>query len=473
MKRPAVFLDRDGTLIEDVGFLRDVAQVEFYPRTISALRQLNDFALFIVTNQSGIALGHIRAEEAQTVNDYVVRCLAEEGIRIREVYCCPHQRSDGCECIKPKPHFLRVAERDHDIDLARSFVIGDHPSDVEFAHSVGAKGIYVLTGHGAKHRAELSAAETVVADIAEAAEAIATSRAAEILRAGGLVAIPTETVYGLGADASNEAAVRRVFTVKGRPETHPLIVHLADASMMADWAVDLPAAAFRLAEQCWPGPLTLIVPKSARVPGVVTGGQSSVALRVPSHPLALALLREFGGGVAAPSANRFGFVSPTTAEHVRRDLGGDVDFILDGGSCDVGIESTIVNLTTDAPTILRPGGVTQEEIESILGRNVPVTETSDVRTSGQLKTHYAPRAKVVLAPPAELEQRAEELRKQGRRVQVLSTDDIAPQRLFASLRRADDEGAEIILAASPIAYGLGLAVADRLLKASAPRTARE
>ncbi len=334
----------------------------FFTQTIPALRRLDDFVLFIVTNQSGIALGHVRAEEARTVNDYIVRRLDEEGIRIHEVYCCPHQRSDGCQCIKPNPHFLRVAEQRYDIDLARSFVVGDHPSDIDCAHAVGARGIYVLTGHGARHRTEVPIGGSIVADIAWAAETILLNHAVGILRAGGIVAIPTETVYGLGADASNDAAVRRVFTVKGRPETHPLIVHLGDASMMADWAADASHTAKGLAERFWPGPLTLIVPKSARVSGIVTGGQASVGLRVPGHPLALALLRQFGGGVAAPSANRFGWVSPTSAEHVRSDLGNDVDFVLDGGSCDVGVESTIVDLTSGSPTILRPGGATGPRI---------------------------------------------------------------------------------------------------------------
>jgi len=172
MKRPAIFLDRDGTIIEDVGFLRDVAEVDFYPQTYPALRRLSDFALFIVTNQTGIAKGHVRAEEVCAVNDYVVRRLAEAGIRIRAVYCCPHQRTDECECMKPKPYFLKSAERDHEIDLRGSFVVGDHPSDVELAHAVGAKGIYVLTGHGAKHRAELQVPGTVVADIGAAADLI-------------------------------------------------------------------------------------------------------------------------------------------------------------------------------------------------------------------------------------------------------------------------------------------------------------
>src|SRR5262249_38214337 len=172
MKRPAVFLDRDGTLIEDAGFLRDEAQVAFYPQTFAALRRLNDFVLFIVTIQSGIAKGHISAEEARAVNDYVVRRLAEEGSSIRAVYCCPHQRSDGCECMKPSPHFLRIAAKEYEIDLARSFVVGDHPSDVELADAVGARGIYVLTGHGQKHRAELQCPSIVVADIGVAAGVI-------------------------------------------------------------------------------------------------------------------------------------------------------------------------------------------------------------------------------------------------------------------------------------------------------------
>lgn len=172
MKKSAVFLDRDGTLIEDAGFLREAAQVEFYPQTFAALRRLNDFVLFIVTNQSGIAKGHIRAEEARAVNDYVVRRLAEEGSSICAVYCCPHQRSDGCVCMKPSPHFLRIAANEYEIDLARSFVVGDHPSDVELAHAVGARGIYVLTGHGRKHRAELQGPSIVVADIGAAAAAI-------------------------------------------------------------------------------------------------------------------------------------------------------------------------------------------------------------------------------------------------------------------------------------------------------------
>jgi histidinol-phosphate phosphatase family protein len=172
MKQSAIFLDRDGTLIEDAGFLRDTAEVEFYPQTFSALRRFGDFVLFIVTNQSGIAKGDVTREQARIVNDYVVRRLAEQEIEIRAVYCCPHQRTDECECMKPKPYFLKLAEREHNIDLPRSFVVGDHPSDIELAHAVGAKGIYVLTGHGVKHRAQLQVPGTVVDDIGAAADLI-------------------------------------------------------------------------------------------------------------------------------------------------------------------------------------------------------------------------------------------------------------------------------------------------------------
>lgn len=470
MKRPAVFLDRDGTLIEDVGFLRDAAGVRFYPQTVPSLRRLNAaFDLFIVTNQSGIALGRVSADEARAVNDHVVRRLAEAGIQIKAVYCCPHQRSDGCECIKPNAYFARLAEREHGIDLARSFVVGDHPCDMELAHNVGARGIYVLTGHGSKHRDEVHVPCTIAAEIGAAVDAIECAHAAEILRSGGIVSFPTETVYGLGADAANENAVRRVFAVKGRPETHPLIVHIGDALKMHEWAARVPDAAMRLAERFWPGPLTLILPKAAGVKAIVTGGQKTVGLRVPSHPLALWLLREFGGGVAAPSANRFGRVSPTTVEHVRRDLGSDVDYVLDGGACAVGVESTIVDVTTESPAILRPGGVTQEELEGALARTLPVLHSSETRAPGQLQSHYAPRAEVVLAAEEALEQRAEAFRRAGRRVRVLSGAEIEARELFASLRRADDDGVEIIVAAIPPESGLGLAVADRLRKAAHPR----
>jgi L-threonylcarbamoyladenylate synthase len=221
-------------------------------------------------------------------------------------------------------------------------------------------------------------------------------KAAGVLRAGGLVALPTETVYGLGANAEDPAAVARIFQVKGRPLSHPLIVHIGGAEQLDDWLQDVPQAARLLAEHFWPGPLTLVLRRGSRVPLEATGGLETVAVRVPDHPVALALLSAFGGGVTAPSANRFGSVSPTTADHVRAELGEAVDFVLDGGPCGVGVESTIVDVTGEVPSILRPGGVTREDLEAVLGHPLAVHSTSRVRVPGQHPSHYAPRARVVL-----------------------------------------------------------------------------
>ncbi len=471
MKRPAIFLDRDGTLIEDRGHLGDPAQAVFYPETAPALRRLGgQFLLFIVTNQNGVAKGLTRLEDVRRVNEHVAAVLAREGIEIREIYTCPHQRSDGCACIKPKPFFLRKAEAEHGADLPRSFVVGDHPADVELAANAGARGIYVLTGHGEKHRAELRVPCAVEPGISAAVDRIGAERAAGVLRSGGLAAFPTETVYGLGADAENEEAVRRLFRAKGRPTGHPLIVHVGGP--LEGWAAEVPPAARTLAERFWPGPLTLVLRRGARVPQVVTGGQDTVGLRVPAHPLARAMLAAFGGGVAAPSANRFGKVSPTTAAHVREDLGTDVDFVLDGGPCAVGVESTIVDLSSGAPALLRPGGVPLEAIEEALGERVAVPAATAVRAPGRLGSHYAPRAEVVLAAPAELEERARELRSAGRSVRVLrlpESETDAARELYRSLREADAEGVEVVVAALPPDSGLGRAVADRLRKAAGRR----
>ncbi len=210
------------------------------------------------------------------------------------------------------------------------------------------------------------------------------ARAVDALRRGGLVAFPTETVYGLGADAADPDALARLFAVKGRPAEHPVIVHVAEPEQLADWAADVPPAARLLADALWPGPLTLVVPRAARVPDGVTGGGNTVGVRVPDQPAALRLLRAFGGGIAAPSANRFGRVSPTTAADVRADLGDDVDVVLDDGPCRVGLESTIVDCTGDELVILRPGAVTRERIEAVSGQPVAIARDGLVRAPGTL-----------------------------------------------------------------------------------------
>jgi L-threonylcarbamoyladenylate synthase len=312
------------------------------------------------------------------------------------------------------------------------------------------------------------------------------SRAVEILRRGGVIALPTETVYGLAANAEDELAVRRIFAIKGRPATHPLIVHVARAEALTAWARQVPEEAWRLASAFWPGPLTLVLPRTERATDAVTGGQDTVALRVPSHPVALAVLEALGGGVAAPSANRFGRVSPTRAEHVRADLGAEVDLVLDGGPSTVGVESTIVDLSSGEPVVLRPGGLAVEEVERVLGRPVPVRTSSTVRVSGSLASHYAPRAGVVLAEPAQVAGRVEALRAQGQRVGVLGPASLrlpggvprydvpedpggAARVLYTRLREADEQGHDVLVACLPRAEGLGLAVRDRLARAAAPR----
>ena len=302
--------------------------------------------------------------------------------------------------------------------------------------------------------------------------------ALRVIRDGGLVAIPTETVYGLAADASNETAVRRIFAAKGRPVDHPLIVHVARGEQLADWAAEVPASAAVLAGACWPGPLTVIVPKAAHVLDVVTGGRPSVGVRVPAHPLTTELLERFGGGLAAPSANRFGRVSPTTAQHVLRDLGeldradgGDavgVDLILDGGPCPIGVESTIVDCTVDPAQVLRPGGIATEEVERLLhGAVAPASGPS--RASGMLASHYAPRCPVLLASSPE---EARSLASgEANPLVIDDVDDLVryAQQLYDLLRRADEAGHSAVVAVLPPAAGLGHAIRDRLFKAAADR----
>jgi len=315
-------------------------------------------------------------------------------------------------------------------------------------------------------------------------------KAVEVLRAGGLVAFPTETVYGLGADASNELAVRRIFAAKGRPSTHPLIVHVAGLDAARAWARVLPPAAEALARAFWPGPLTLILRRSEKAADAVTGGQETVGLRVPNHPLALELLTAFGGGIAAPSANRFGQVSPTTAQHVEAELGDEVDLVLDGGPCAVGVESTIVDLSGAAPRLLRPGGVPKEEVERVLGHDVEVVQhADDVRAPGLLASHYAPRAALRLTEAAGVTQAVLAAQTGGQRVAVLASsaqplpagalflavpaDDAGFAReLYAKLREADAAGVDLVVAVPPPASGLGLAVHDRLSRAASPRPDR-
>lgn len=290
-------------------------------------------------------------------------------------------------------------------------------------------------------------------------------RALAVLRSGGLVGMPTETVYGLAADAANDSAVRRIFAAKGRPTDHPLIVHLAAAEQLPAWAAQVPPSAAVLAGTCWPGPLTLLVPKATHVLPVVTGGRDTVGIRVPAHPMATELLERFGGGLAAPSANQFGMVSPTTAQHVADDLGSMVDYVLDGGACPVGVESTIVDCTTEPAQILRPGGIPDEQIAALLhGELAPSSGPS--RAAGMLASHYSPAARVVLArSPDEAVEIAQ--RTAGAWVLDGTLDLVQYARtLYTSLREADSRGVRVVVAVLPPAEGLGHAIRDRLTKAA-------
>jgi L-threonylcarbamoyladenylate synthase len=298
------------------------------------------------------------------------------------------------------------------------------------------------------------------------------ARAVDVLRAGGLVAFPTETVYGLGADASAPSALRRLFAVKGRPIDHPVIVHVARAAQLDDLAHDVPEVARALADAFWPGPLTLVVRRRLdRVAAEATGGLDTVGIRVPDHPLALALLDAYGGGIAAPSANRFGRVSPTTAQHVRDDLGADVDLVIDGGPCTVGIESTIVDVTGSEPVVLRVGGVAEERIAELVGTPLARRTHGEIAAPGTMVSHYAPRARVELSTADEITARAERLRADGLKVGVIDAPtDVAvyARALYEQLRALDRSGVDIILAVPPVdTDGIGAAVADRLRRAAA------
>jgi len=316
-------------------------------------------------------------------------------------------------------------------------------------------------------------------------------RAVALLCQGELVALPTETVYGLGADALNPDAVAKIFTAKGRPSDHPLIVHLADAGQIMTWAREVPKDAIALARAFWPGPLTLILKRDESVPDLVTGGQDTVGLRVPNHPVALELLRAFGSGVAAPSANRFGRISPTTAEHVRQELGERVALILDGGACAVGLESTIVDLSRGVPVILRPGAIGVDDIARVLGRRPRLRgeveaeaggaaeQGAPPRVSGALAAHYAPRTPLELiatdalaassrAGDAVLARCAAPAGLADGVTWVQAPADPAGygHDLYARLRSLDESGATRILVEAPPASPDWAAVADRLGRAA-------
>ncbi|HTT02564.1 MAG TPA: L-threonylcarbamoyladenylate synthase [Steroidobacteraceae bacterium] len=308
--------------------------------------------------------------------------------------------------------------------------------------------------------------------------------AVQALRDGELVAFPTETVYGLGANAQNPVAVRRIFEVKGRPATHPVIVHLDSPRYLHRWVREVPDQAMRLAERFWPGPLTLVMARAAHVHDVVTGGQDTVAIRVPGHPMAQQLLTAFGGGIAAPSANRYGRLSPTRPEHVRDELGDAVRLILDGGECQIGLESTIVACEGPSARLLRPGAVTASQLRAVVGELEIGADLQSPRVPGSTPSHYAPVTPVTIVPAGEIDSQASALSQGGRRIAVLAQrlplkghkyvtwvnagrrPEQYAQDLYANLRALDKAGCQRILVQDVPHDERWDAVRDRLLRAA-------
>jgi len=304
-------------------------------------------------------------------------------------------------------------------------------------------------------------------------------RAAEVLKRGALVGFPTETVYGLGADASSREAVARLYAVKRRPADHPVIVHFVDAKQAFAWAREVSESAKKLAQKFWPGPLTLVLKRSRKAGDFVTGGQDTIGVRVPAHPVAQELLKAFGGGIAAPSANRFGQVSATTAAHVREDLGKDVELVLDGGPSEGGIESTIVDLSGEGAVLLRPGRISRLELEQVLGTLVQEKRADSPRHSGGLERHYAPKTPARLVPPHELDREIARLRDKVAVLAFSRPDERVDywlrmpreplgyaQRLYAALRELDGAGCESILIEAPPETPEWAGVRDRLMRAT-------
>ncbi|MCL4156707.1 UNVERIFIED_CONTAM: hypothetical protein GTU68_017691 [Idotea baltica] len=326
-------------------------------------------------------------------------------------------------------------------------------------------------------------ADTAIDTQTDAAVERAVAIAAAALTAGKLVAFPTETVYGLGADASNAAAVASIFAAKGRPPGHPLIVHMASAADLDRFGRNVSPLAHKLGVAFWPGPLTIVVERADSVAPETAGGLDTVGLRVPDHPVTLQLLNEFGGGVAGPSANRFGSVSPTTAAHVVDDLGSVIDFVLDGGPCAVGVESTIVDVTGPAPVLLRPGGISAVEIEAVLGVSVEDGRAGPSRAPGMLASHYAPEVTVELIEQSQVDDALAVASSADQPVGLIAPDvkghspswqlpadagGYAAQ-LYAALRAADQHNLQRLLVVPPRTGPLLDAVIDRLQKAAAPR----
>ena len=495
VKNKAVFLDRDGTIIHDCGAVRNIEQVKFYEGIFTSLKKLQDqnYKLFVISNQMCVATKEATINEVDTVNKYIANELINNGIEIEQWYVCTHRPEDNCQCRKPKTLFIDTAEKDYNLDLSKSFIIGDHPSDVLTSQNNDMTGLYVLTGHGAKHLVDLDFNELVFHNLNTAITWILKHpnseldldqeiiKGAKLLKAGDAVALPTETVYGLGADAFNVEAVKKIFTIKGRPMNNPLIVHVANYDQVKYLTAEIPEIAQKLMDAFWPGPLTIILPKLDIVPDFVTAGNPTVAIRMPNNRLALKLIEAADTPLAAPSANAFGCTSPTTAEHVTAQLNNKC-MVIDGGASRVGVESTVITLTENIPTILRFGGISQEQIAEVIGE-VTSGENKvhrNFESPGMLAGHYAPNTELIICNDVneclekyDSNENAFMLLAPNNEVKNAQTAILSEEgnlaeaavNLYAIMRELDALGFQKIITHKFPNYGLGLAINDRLKRA--------
>lgn len=495
--RTAVFIDRDGTLIEDIGVLTHPVQIRLLPEAIDALRILHKkHLLFIVSNQPGISRGDVTKEQVALINHTLDDLFRKNGVHITEWYICPHERSEGCHCIKPNPYFLIEAAKKYSLNLQRSFMIGDHPHDVLTGDTVGVFGLYLLSGHGFSHLDELSEERLIFHTIGQAAAWIdlhphsqddflsEIKLGAAAIRKGDLTAFPTETVYGLGADAFNAAAVARIYEVKRRPLHNPLIVHIADVEQVELLATQVSDQARTLMEKFWPGPLTLVLTKSSSVPEIVTAGNPTVAIRMPANPWTRQLIRLSETPIAAPSANAFGRTSPTTAAHVREQLSGSYDVLIDGGACRVGMESTVLSVYGKNPILLRHGGICKTDIETLIGHVLSfeqnISDIKKLESPGMMASHYAPDTPLHIVDDVRqfakrpdvgillFERKAEIFSGPVETLSPAGNLREAAVNLYSCLRKLDGMKLSLIVVERLPETGLGVAINDRLTKAAAP-----
>jgi len=504
--KKAVFLDRDGTIIEDRGFLKSPSDVVFFPETFEALKILRKegFLLFIVTNQAGIVRKIITEDDMKAVNRHILGELSANGIKIEEVFCCPHDDSGNCEFRKQSPFFLKKAADKHCLDLKNSYMIGNHPGDVKAGLNCGAKGIYILTGGGIKHRQEAEKTGVLILpDILAASEWIKIcaeiekihrdgglpekiEKAARAIKGGGTVVMPTETVYGLGSDATNPGAVEKIFRIKRRPANDPLIVHVSDMKMLDGIVRGIPDKAMLLAERFWPGPLTLVLKKKPLIPDIVTAGLPTVAVRMPMHPIAVELIKKSNCPISAPSANLFSCLSPARYSDVAAEILDSADSAISGGNCLRGIESTIISFSDeDNPALLRAGSLAVEKIEALIG---PISRRHSSGGSseapGMQRKHYSPGTPLFLIKsPSDVPDKKRRnsalicfgepggSEKRGfAQIRILSADcefRSAASLLFSTLSELDRLGLDGIYAVPAEERGLGIAINDRLRRAAA------